>query len=693
MIESVTGGRKQVFTFEPGLTQPKTVTTPSGEVIEYDYQPQLGNEPLRRRLPRLGVQGEFEEANYEYDGQNARLLFCEEQGLQLSRTYFSTGELKSEKRLVEEGEFTMHYRYSRQSRLLGYTDVLGQQQSYEYDPQGRLIKTELGTTASTFTYDVLGRTATIDTHDSQGGQSVGITLQYDEFDREVLRSFDLDGVKQTLSQVYNDVDGLKQRTLKEGATVLRDEAYEYDLRGRLTNYKCTGSQPPVDPYGKAISEQVFGFDALDNLTVVVTYWGELFNRARYLFENPDKTQLSKVTNTHEDYPPQIDLLYNPDGHMIRDEEQRTLTYDSLGRLILVEGLEGGKSSSLGYDPLDNMTSENDGDGNSQRFYQGDQLANQLKGANSSTFMRADRKVLVELKVGADPKSLLLGVDHKNSVLSEIDRSGRKDIAYTPYGHRADEVSVSAQLGFNGERREAQTGCYLLGNGYRAFSPVLMRFNSPDSWSPFEVGGMNAYTYCEGDSINNVDPSGHVVSPWQAFQAFIKSNPKGNTNNKRYAAKVESAEYHRGQNTPAAKDANARLAAANAKLQSKASKNQSGPGIPKPDYDSDSSSSLAGAGHGGRASVRSTAGNPGSDFSNSPFHSGQTVSGGKPTVTPSKPAPTVATRRAAPKINPNAEEIARLQVDLKAAKNVRHAYMLDQKRIDKLTAEIERLRLG
>ncbi|MCX2899612.1 RHS repeat domain-containing protein [Pseudomonas mandelii] len=150
MFESDTGGRKQVFTFKPGQSEPNTVTTPSGEVIEYDYQPQLGKEPILRRLPRVGVQGEFDDARYTYDGKNARLLFCEEQGLALSRTYYSTGELKSEKRVVVDGEYTMDYQYSRLGRLLGYTDVLRQTQGYEYDGQGRLTKTQLGTTASTF---------------------------------------------------------------------------------------------------------------------------------------------------------------------------------------------------------------------------------------------------------------------------------------------------------------------------------------------------------------------------------------------------------------------------------------------------------------------------------------------------------------------------------------------------------------
>jgi RHS repeat-associated protein len=65
------------------------------------------------------------------------------------------------------------------------------------------------------------------------------------------------------------------------------------------------------------------------------------------------------------------------------------------------------------------------------------------------------------------------------------------------------------LGFNGERSDLITGRYLLGNGYRAFNPVLMRLNSPDNLSPFGKGGLNPYAYCLGDPINRVDPKGHV----------------------------------------------------------------------------------------------------------------------------------------------------------------------------------------
>lgn len=77
-------------------------------------------------------------------------------------------------------------------------------------------------------------------------------------------------------------------------------------------------------------------------------------------------------------------------------------------------------------------------------------------------------------------------------------------AYSPYGHSTLRKS---QLGFNGEFQEAFTGLYLLGNGYRAYSPRLMRFNSPDALSPFDKGGMNPYAYCLGDPINMTDPEG------------------------------------------------------------------------------------------------------------------------------------------------------------------------------------------
>jgi RHS repeat-associated protein len=80
------------------------------------------------------------------------------------------------------------------------------------------------------------------------------------------------------------------------------------------------------------------------------------------------------------------------------------------------------------------------------------------------------------------------------------------ILYQPTTTVADMENSLA--GFNGQRPDPVSGHYHLGNGYRAYSPVLGRFTCPDDMSPFGPGGINPYTYCGGDPVNRTDPSGH-----------------------------------------------------------------------------------------------------------------------------------------------------------------------------------------
>lgn len=103
------------------------------------------------------------------------------------------------------------------------------------------------------------------------------------------------------------------------------------------------------------------------------------------------------------------------------------------------------------------------------------------------------------------------------------------LGYTVYDYRYAAGHLSHLPGFNGELPDTLTGHYLLGNGYRAFNPVLMRFNSPDSLSPFGEAGINAYCYCQGNPVGQIDPSGH----WPVFRKLDKwlsmTKPKAATN--------------------------------------------------------------------------------------------------------------------------------------------------------------------
>ncbi|WP_448106156.1 RHS repeat-associated core domain-containing protein [Pseudomonas azerbaijanoccidentalis] len=119
-------------------------------------------------------------------------------------------------------------------------------------------------------------------------------------------------------------------------------------------------------------------------------------------------------------------------------------------------------------------------------------------------------------------TVLLATDSKNSVFAEVLGGKPNSIAYSVYGKQSAPQEIAARLGFNGQLREARLGWYLLGNGYRAYNPVLMRFHSPDSWSPFGEGGLNAYMYCGGEPVMGTDPTGHFnpAKWWRNIRTFL-----------------------------------------------------------------------------------------------------------------------------------------------------------------------------
>jgi YD repeat-containing protein len=404
MIQSITGGRTKTFSYAPGFSQPASVLTPSGRVIEYTYIPQLGEEPVSRRL--VGEEGgsafAIDNLAFGYDPKNARLLTCKVDDVEmLKREYFSTGEVSQENGIVAGEPYQMKYLYSRLGRLRSYTDVLLQEQRYEYDFAGRLSNTRLGSTTSAFTFDELGRPYTVLTSDSVSGQSLTVTLGYDEFGRETERKFEFGTTTQTLTQKYDDVDCLTERTLVQGEgpapEVLRLETYTYDLRGRLSSYTCEGTERPVDSAGTVISSQEFNFDGLDNITTLRTNEGLASdNFAIYLYGQgtQDPAQLQSILNISENpaYPDRS-FTYDADGNLTTDEEERTLTYDALGRLTAV--LDGANAAHYQYDPLDKLSVHSAGGSQDKLFYRDGVLANQVGAAQSSTFLRGGDHLLAE----------------------------------------------------------------------------------------------------------------------------------------------------------------------------------------------------------------------------------------------------------------------------------------------------------
>lgn len=146
----------------------------------------------------------------------------------------------------------------------------------------------------------------------------------------------------------------------------------------------------------------------------------------------------------------------------------------------------------------------------QRFYQKGRLATEIQGTLQRSIMQHDELLLAQQQCqdSANVETSLLATDQQRSVVTLLDAKRLHAFVYMPYGYCSLGGGL---LAFNGERSDPVTGWYFLGNGYRAYNPKFMRFNSPDSWSPFGKGGLNAYAYCDGNPVNRQDPTGHSWS--------------------------------------------------------------------------------------------------------------------------------------------------------------------------------------
>lgn len=135
------------------------------------------------------------------------------------------------------------------------------------------------------------------------------------------------------------------------------------------------------------------------------------------------------------------------------------------------------------------------------FYQNNYLSAQLSEQGHRCVLWAKETPITQF--GEEQTAKILKVDQASSVLGlPFDMA-----AYSPYGFLESKKNA-ALIAFNGQCLDLSSHAYVLGSGHRLFSPVRMRFNSPDSLSPFDRGGLSAYAYCENDPINFTDPSGH-----------------------------------------------------------------------------------------------------------------------------------------------------------------------------------------
>ncbi|POA16741.1 sugar-binding protein, partial [Pseudomonas sp. FW300-N1A1] len=517
------GPRTLRYEYQGGNLQACKHITAKGREIAYEYQLGLTDQPT-------AIIAEDEHVNFTYDRHSAQLLRSRNDQGEYVFDHDKSGRLLGE-RWIEADITLKETRYTSSPRGLpvSRTEYDGLITTYAYDLQGRVESMRQGQLQTTFSYNSLGQLQSTRSEDLHAGSVLLTDWVYDEQGRESQRTLALSGhPSQTLLQTYRPDSKLATRHVYEGNRPLLLETFTYDARGRLEHYQCTGELLPRDRYGNAIVDQLFAFDALDNITHAwTTFKDGRSDEALSEFAPNDPCQLVKVTHTHADYlkefPLGIHLHYDADGHLQTDERGHSLHYDTQGRLLAVKEMTGNAISRYRYDGHDQLLGVKHGtDSETLRFYQDDRLSSTRQGETRINYFYGDDQPVGQQTVGDDSLTLLFLTDAKHSVLGESQGDTLRRAVYDAYGERHSDEPMLSALGYNGEVREEQHGWYLLGKGYRAYNPHLRRFHSPDSFSPFGTGGINPYLYGLSDPINHRDPTGHEALKQYAYESMRSS---------------------------------------------------------------------------------------------------------------------------------------------------------------------------
>lgn len=509
---SSNGQRTTRYLYSGSRTVADARLTPGAQRIDYAYNLVLSDAPI-------SITAE-QEVTFDYHPVTAALTAARSaQGIR-EYQYDGAGHLSLERSVIDGQVRENRYRHSAAGRMRQREDFTGLVTDYHYDDHGRLAKINEGQLEASFEYNAQGQRERTTTQDLSTANTLVTEIDYDAQGREVLRTQRITRGAEHVTALRWALNGqLRERELHIGGQLSLHETFAYDPRGRLIEHHCSGPDLPTDRYGNAISEQMFYFDGLDNLLFCTSHFADgSSDTAEHFYAADDSCQLRRITHDHPHYPADTQLQYDADGNLLKDGDGRRMSYDRQGRLLAVTQPDDTALARYRYDAHDNLLGVTQGSASETlRFYDAHQLRTTVQGERLCSFSYDGDTPLGQQQLGRTDETLLTLCGASQSVMAEVKGQGAvKTTRYSSHGVASDPLDSA--LGYNGEVREADTGWYLLGSGYRAYDPHLRCFHSPDTESPFGAGGINPYAYCLGNPIRYRDPTGHIARPYHPGQA-------------------------------------------------------------------------------------------------------------------------------------------------------------------------------
>ena len=426
--------------------------------------------------------------------------------------------------------FTEDYQYTQAGRPISITRQGQQQALYHYDALGQLSSVDRqGKKLASFTYDLAGRLIQSEKGPVKTAYTYNTLGQLSAYQTGVMQDNHLNQVADYQFHYLQDGD-LTSRVRSSGGTSTTEQ-YQYDSINNLLNYTCNGSLCPKDNIGNTIKDQHYTFDEWNNIKTVATdvmsTKGPQTNTTTYHFDSTDPIRLLNYTNSNSAYGQSATLRYDNDGNITTNEHNQLITYTPFDQMASVNTKQG--TVHYLYNGAHVQVRESAPSQAPLYFeYGASGLSALQQGGKTTTVLYAAGRIGEIMPDGTTHYAI---TDQSGSVLSEVlvDSAGKVSLGhshlYTPYGIEGNagsapktesgEVTPLVQQnlwGFDGELKDPASGYQFLGQGYhRAYNPVMRRFMSMDSASPFGKGGFNGYIFAKNNPVMYGDPSGHMSS--------------------------------------------------------------------------------------------------------------------------------------------------------------------------------------
>ncbi|MBK0057911.1 hypothetical protein IAE40_04650 [Pseudomonas sp. S44] len=500
LVSSTSTGQR-TFTYTDNRLDPAKEVSPRG-TLTYESIPQLGS--AAKSIKGKDLHHQFSYAK----GTGLLSQYTDQSGLDVTLGYGALSRPVNETIVPAKDQpaLTQSLAWSPNGRCTSYKDVAGVTQARRYDARGNVVEVDDPDIKVTAVYGAFNRMKSQVITRKKSAEKLTIEYSYNALGEEVERRIvPADKSKAvTVQHTYRKNHQLATRTVIAKGQTVRKESFSYDNRNMLSGYECSGSELNLDSFGKAITKLELTNDALGNIVTCISHFDGGSDTATFHYDNPQvPCQLSKISHTHADYPAVIELKYDANGCMTKNEKGQTLSYDALNRLASLKDAE--HTYLYHYDPQGRLRSRSKLTERTDWHYDPSMtmplLVSERRGEKTLRLCRLAEEVCATTHPDTD-KPLLICADRVGTPLITLDGTlDPKLIKCSPFG--ISDAPLSAA--WTGGLYDDVSGVYHLGE--RQYSPSLMRFTTPDSWSPFGAGGYNIYAYL--DPVNCPDPNGHI----------------------------------------------------------------------------------------------------------------------------------------------------------------------------------------